>query len=160
KRLRFSIEPPYWSVRLLVPLSAARTPRAAAGAALAVCAPARHQCRHRAYRGPRLAIRRHARLSLPRRVELAPVVRPCRHDPWRNGFLPGGRRRRQQAVRGHLRHLLRAAADRRHWPDPVAGVPPVMHQLHLPDDDDTESHKPKPTSKTYHSYPSPLAGEG
>jgi|SRR5215475_14994091 len=24
----------------------------------------------------------------------------------------------------------------------------VMHQLHLPDDDDTESHKPKPTSKT------------
>src|SRR5262249_17509952 len=24
----------------------------------------------------------------------------------------------------------------------------VMHQLHLPDDDDAESHKPKPTSKT------------
>src|SRR5262245_23826484 len=105
-------------------LSAARAPRAAAGAALAVRAPARHQCRHRACRGARLAIRRHARLSLPRRVELAPVVRPRRHDPWRHGSLPGARRRRQQAVRGHLRHLLRAAADRRHWPDPVASVPP------------------------------------
>src|SRR5262245_41475355 len=131
-------------------LSAARAPRAAAGAALAVRAPARHQCRHRAYRGPRLAIRRHARLSLPRRVELAPVVRPRRHDPWRHGSLPGARRRRQASklfegiyaiycgllLIGVTGLILSPVFHR------------VMHQLHLPDDDDTESHKPKPTSKT------------